>query len=339
MAIGAPLAPVARQRVFTNLGVVAPGAKLHTYFVGTLLNQPTYSDSALSVANANPLTASASGLFGPVYLSFGATYRFVVNEANDSTLIWDQDNIVAGVSEGSTVTILVGTQNNLVIAPGVTVLSCQNATDLTLTGVALTGLVAVPEEGSQLLIQADGAGNVILPHNNAGSIARYRFQNVATSAPTYLKPLRGFALYQYDLRSGRWRLIAHEQGGWITPTFNAADFTANTGSWTLTAPDVLCNAFYLQGARLSVAIDLATTTITATPTNVIQAIPGGYTYDNTASDVTVPYIANPSGVYAACLVQVVGAGLVYFPTIAGTGNWGTTVNTTAVRASVSFGVL
>src|SRR4051812_8950095 len=98
MALGAQLAPVGRQREFTNLGVFAPGAKWHTYAAGTLVNQATFSDSALTVPNANPLTASASGLFGPVYLSPGQAYRFLINQSDDSTLIWDQDNISDGTA-------------------------------------------------------------------------------------------------------------------------------------------------------------------------------------------------------------------------------------------------
>jgi hypothetical protein len=87
----APLAPVARQRVLSDLGLVNAGAKLYTYEASTTTPLATYSDSALSVANANPQIANAGGLFGPIYL-LPQAYKFVLHDAND-LLIFEQDNV------------------------------------------------------------------------------------------------------------------------------------------------------------------------------------------------------------------------------------------------------
>ena len=93
------LAPVARQRVFTTLSVVAPGAKLTTYAAGTSTLLATYSDVDLTTANANPVVASAAGLFGPIYLSQGVSYKFVLTDSAD-VAIWSQDNIPATLGDG-----------------------------------------------------------------------------------------------------------------------------------------------------------------------------------------------------------------------------------------------
>lgn len=87
------LAPEARLREFSDLGLVLPGGKLHTYVAGTpSTNLATYSDAALTIPNANPIVASAGGLFGPVYLSLGVSYKFVLTDASD-VVVWTQDNI------------------------------------------------------------------------------------------------------------------------------------------------------------------------------------------------------------------------------------------------------
>src|SRR5437899_691684 len=87
----AALSPDARQRVFNSLGVVLAGAKLQSYEAGTTTPLATYSDSALTVPNANPAIADAGGLFGPIYL-LPQSYKFELYDSN-SLLIWSQDNV------------------------------------------------------------------------------------------------------------------------------------------------------------------------------------------------------------------------------------------------------
>ena len=92
MATG-QLAPVPRQRILTDLGLVSPGALLHAYVGGTPSTPlPTFSDLALTVQNANPQVASTGGLFGPIYLTPGLDYHFVLTDASGATL-WDQDHV------------------------------------------------------------------------------------------------------------------------------------------------------------------------------------------------------------------------------------------------------
>jgi len=100
------LAPVARQRELTDLGVVAPGALLHTYVSGTPATPiATASDAAGLVPNANPIVASAGGLLGPIYLVPNLAYRFVLTEAN-GVAIWDQDPVMVESAAGGFSTVL-----------------------------------------------------------------------------------------------------------------------------------------------------------------------------------------------------------------------------------------
>jgi hypothetical protein len=109
------LAPVARQRVFTDLGVVAPGALLNTYIAGTPSTPlGTTSDAAGLVANTNPIVASAGGLFGPIYLTPNVAYHLRLTDAGGLP-IWDQDPVTGGV--GGTLAVSGGGTGLAALAP------------------------------------------------------------------------------------------------------------------------------------------------------------------------------------------------------------------------------
>lgn len=113
------LTPDPRLRELSDLGVVLPGAKLHTYVAGTPSTPlATYSDSALTVANANPVIASAGGLFGPIYLTPNVAYKFLLTDALDVTVPgYPQDNIVApGLGALTAHGVLIGAGSGAVVA-------------------------------------------------------------------------------------------------------------------------------------------------------------------------------------------------------------------------------
>jgi hypothetical protein len=87
----AAFAPTARQRIFSATGVISSGALLYTYQAGSTTPLATYSDSALTIANANPVVADSTGLLGPVYL-LPQAYKFVVTDSLAVTL-WEQDDV------------------------------------------------------------------------------------------------------------------------------------------------------------------------------------------------------------------------------------------------------
>lgn len=73
---------------------------LDTWAAGTTTNQATYSDSALTTANANPVVLNSAG-YATVYLS-ATSYRMRLRTSAGVT-IWDRDNITAvPTSSGNT---------------------------------------------------------------------------------------------------------------------------------------------------------------------------------------------------------------------------------------------
>lgn len=58
-------------------GLPVAGGKLHTYYAGTLINQTTYSDADMLVANTNPVTLDAEGK-AVVFLPPGTSWKFLL---------------------------------------------------------------------------------------------------------------------------------------------------------------------------------------------------------------------------------------------------------------------
>jgi hypothetical protein len=91
------LSPVggAGAQFFDNNGVPLSGGKLYTYIAGTTTPQTTYTSSAGTVAHANPIVLDSAGRVSgssEVWLSVGASYKFVLKTSND-VLIGTWDNI------------------------------------------------------------------------------------------------------------------------------------------------------------------------------------------------------------------------------------------------------
>lgn len=149
------------------------------------------------------------------------------------------------------------------------VIRMNNATDSTIRGL-VAGVA-----GQQVTIVSIGAGNVLLAHQNAGSAVGNRLINTATSGNTPLAAGKGVATYTYDATTARWRLSAHDQGAWITPTFAAGDYSAwNVGSWTVASATT--QQYWLRGTQLFRMWAVSGTTA-GSPIAVTMAMVGGFT--------------------------------------------------------------
>jgi hypothetical protein len=77
-------------KAFKADGEPAAGYKLYTYIGGTSTPQATYTTSALSVANANPVILDANGE-APIWMA-AALYKLVLKTDLDVT-VWTIDNV------------------------------------------------------------------------------------------------------------------------------------------------------------------------------------------------------------------------------------------------------
>ena len=77
--MGVKIAPDARRQFINASGVPYSGAKLFYYAVGSTTKQNTYTTSAGSVANSNPIVLDSAGRtpYG-VWFTEGLTYKEVL---------------------------------------------------------------------------------------------------------------------------------------------------------------------------------------------------------------------------------------------------------------------
>lgn len=106
-----------------STGLPYPGGQLFFYLSGTSTPSPTYSDSALTTPNTNPVILDSAGSDGNVFLNPAvAAYKVVLEDANGN-LIWTADPVYPAASANVTGTIWGGTSTGsangqIVSAPG-----------------------------------------------------------------------------------------------------------------------------------------------------------------------------------------------------------------------------
>lgn len=141
--------------------------------------------------------------------------------------------------------------------------------------ITITGFVA-GYNGQRVTLININVGQIDFPHRNAGSAAANQLILMATSGKTSLAPapaagaMGGVATFVYDTTNVGWRLVDHEQGGWITPAFSAANFTAvGAMTWTVAAGQVITCRYILRGRTVTFAFNLSGTTIGGTVNNAL----------------------------------------------------------------------
>ena len=94
----------AGAQFFTDDGAVLSGGKIFSYAAGTTTPETTYTSSAGTVANANPIILDSDGrLPNDMWLSEDTTYRFVLQDSDDVQL-GSYDNI-PGINDGSLLSV------------------------------------------------------------------------------------------------------------------------------------------------------------------------------------------------------------------------------------------
>ena len=168
------LTPSPYQTVLDADGVAVSGALIYTYVGGTTTAAATYTTSALSVANANPIVADSAGRF-VAYLPAGGNFKFVYKTAAGAT-IEEQDNILS--VPGAAVNLdIEGTVGEAVTAGQVVYLS-SGAETVPLTP-GLWYLTDADAAATSTLPQSVGVAVSAIAINTAGTI---RLAGTATTA-------------------------------------------------------------------------------------------------------------------------------------------------------------
>jgi microcystin-dependent protein len=95
---------------FTTTGQPLAGGKIYTYQAGSSTPLATYTDNTGATANANPIVLGTDGRPATeVWLTYGYNYKFVLKDANDTT-IQTYDNLygIIGTQPATGATIPAG---------------------------------------------------------------------------------------------------------------------------------------------------------------------------------------------------------------------------------------
>lgn len=125
-------------------------------------------------------------------------------------------------------------------------------------------------------------------------------------------------------------------GAWTAVAYNAADFTASAGTWTVDVGDLTSFKWTLINKTMTVAFDIINTDVSATPTFLQILIPGGYTAATTIYGTC--YTLDNGGTAAAGLVQVNGADTKIYISEFGSVWQTTAADNTRVRGHITFEV-
>jgi hypothetical protein len=131
--------PFVAQQYFDNNGDPCAACKLYFYVAGTTTPLDSFSDSALSTANANPVVLDSAGR-ATIFLS-AALYKLVLQTAAGATL-WSRDNIAADVGFTSI--------DNSTMDGRITCLSATPVGDT--NGLSSTSMFLVPYKGNRIAL-------------------------------------------------------------------------------------------------------------------------------------------------------------------------------------------
>lgn len=329
------LPPVWRYQ-FTDLdGDPLSLGSVESYLAGTMTPTPLFTDSALLIPFANPYTLPV-GAKMTAWMNPALSYKLIVKD-DTGAVVETVDDIQPLPALADVVsTVLVGTQNNFALnsAAATVYVRSNNASPVVITGID------DPFDGRRVVWQNIGTSTVRLADEDGGSDAANGI--ICGSVRGQIVGAGGVIDLVYDGTSARWRILQVEPGAPIDVAFNAANFTASAGVWTLTEPDQVAFAYRQNGgSTVSVWFTLNATTVSAAPNLLFVAIPGGFTAARTVIQMGRAQDNGPErlGLFfvsgGATQISCQPINMATAATVA----WSTATNGTTVQANFEFEVL
>jgi hypothetical protein len=125
-------------------------------------------------------------------------------------------------------------------------------------------------------------------------------------------------------------------GIWTTPAYNAGNFTASSGTWTVDSGDVGALTYTITGAKMmTVCFIIQSTDVSATPTTLSILIPGSYV---AASSVRNLLQVADAGTFGTGVVRVSAAGstIDIFRSTSGAAWTSTSSDNTDILGQITF---
>lgn len=120
-----------------------------------------------------------------------------------------------------------------------------------------------------------------------------------------------------------------------TVAYNAGNFTASGGTWTVDEADQAVFTYVRNGNLLTIAFQFNTTDVSATPTSLIFAIPNSYVAATAGTDIYTRNNAAAGWGYGAAEWAAAGTTITLSPTL-GTSWTTTAADNTSVRGTIQI---
>ncbi len=185
-----------------------------------------------------------------------------------------------------------------------------------------------PALTGQIMQWANASGTPVVSISPDSLLGIYLSSIAGISAGTFVSATSG-----YKERSRSTAL-----GEWIDVTYNSANFTASSGTWTVDNADQILYRYTLIGQTMILAWELDTTTVSGGQAQLRIAIPGGFVAAKSVTQGGLIYSDNGAAfVSGGNIFTSAGSGFVAMePGALGAGTWSAATNTTQVRGVFTF---
>lgn len=158
------------KQISDSAGLPLNGGKCNFYEPGTTTLKTTYTTSAISVANANPVVLDSAGRAN-IWLN--GNYRVIVKDSTGATTIYDEDNINPETASSLTA---ISTDTTLVLGDKGKFIQASGSITVTLTSAATLGA------GWYIYIRNNGSNDVTITGANTGNT----FNGTAFTSATFI---------------------------------------------------------------------------------------------------------------------------------------------------------
>ena len=190
-----------------------------------------------------------------------------------------------------------------------------------------------------LQLAEDGSDNfIILPGQNANLYLGDYAALMSGLGPSDSR-IEGILCANAMATSGYFeRSRTTRMGEYITPAYNAGDFTASAGSWTVDSGDITTYAYNLVGKEMTVAFEIGNTDVSATPNTLRIAIPGGFTSAKRMRNLIQSVDAGAASTVGVAIVSAGGTVIDLTKDLAATAWTTTSADNTGVFGEITFEV-
>lgn len=273
-------------QAFTDQGVVLSGGLVNTYVAGTTTPVTTYTDSTLTVPNANPIVLSATGrLPASVWLPAGITHKMVLQTSTGATVTGGTVDNLTSINDPTNTYVNTFNITSFPLTSTIALNRNANYTGGTVGYVnSLIYLVDNAQAGitSNEWTLTSVMNNSCTNLNTAQNVAGYFQGNKLSTGPTWAavceaiekvatnNPVAGLIGIEVDVRSNGTDSSGNRVGIDVVATrYNTAgaitttSFGVRVGNNNDGANSLIGNAFSAYNCNVAVAFDCANATVSS----------------------------------------------------------------------------